>query len=127
MKITTTQTKTETVEMEINFPTFTKVVDSHSTKLYCIKSENDITRVEQYNSGGIINVSKFSIISDPFINGFEFISQDEFMQSYQDTIDRLYADLSVLKATLPKETKDVEEEKEEEQGFEYDPETETMN
>ena len=127
MKITTTQTKTETVEMEINFPTFTKVVDSHSTKLYCIKSEKDITRVEQYNSGGIINVSKFSIISDPFTTGFEFISQDEFMQSYQDTIDRLYVDLSVLKAMLPKDAEEVEEEKEEEQGFEYDPETETMN
>jgi hypothetical protein len=139
MKITTTQTKTETVEMEINFPTFTKVVDSHSTKLYCIKSENDITRVEQYNSGGIINVSKFSIISDPFINGFEFISQDEFIQSYQDTIDRLYADLSVLKATLPKPEKFMlqdfidemaeyeETRKQDDEGYEYNPETESMN
>ena len=127
MKITTTTQRTETVEIEINFPTFTKVVDGHSTKLYCIKSENDITRVEQYNSGGIINVSKFSIISDPFINGFEFITQDEFMQSYQDTIDRLYADLSVMKAMLPKETEEIIEEKEEEQGYEYNPETETMN
>jgi hypothetical protein len=127
MKIKTTTQRTETSEIEINFPTFTKVVDSHSTKFYCLKSENDITRVEQYNSGGIINVSKFSIISDPFTTGFEFISQDEFMQSYQDTIDRLYVDLSVLKAMLPKDAEEVEEEKEEEQGFEYDPETETMN
>jgi hypothetical protein len=138
MKITTTQTKTETVEMEINFPTFTKVVDSYSTRLYCIKSENDITRVEQYNSGGITNVSKFSSISDPFINGFEFISQDEFIQSYQDTIDRLYADLSVLKATLPKPEKFMlqdfidemdeyeENRKQDEEGYEYDPETESM-
>ena len=44
-----------------------------------------------------------------------------------DTIDRLYADLSVLKAMLPKDTEEVEEEKEEEQGYEYNPETETMN
>jgi hypothetical protein len=28
---------------------------------------------------------------------------------------------------LPKDTEEVEEEKEEEQGFEYDPETQTMN
>jgi hypothetical protein len=139
MKITTTTQRTETSEIEINFPTFTKVVDGHSTKLYCIKSENDITRVEQYFSGGITNVSKFSSISDPFINGFEFITQDEFMQSYQDTIDRLYADLSVLKAMLPKPEKFMlqdfidemdeyeENRKQDEQGFEYDPETETMN
>jgi hypothetical protein len=127
MKITTTTQRTETSEIEINFPTFTKVVDSHSTKLYCLKSENDITRVEQYFSGGIINVSKFSSISDPFTTGFEFISQDEFMQYYLDTIDKLYADLSVMKAMLPKDAEEVEEEKEEEQGYEYNPETETMN
>ena len=102
MKITTTQTRTETLEMEINFPTFTKVVNGYSTRLYCIKSEKDITRVEQYNSGGITNVSKFSNISDAFTEGFEYISQDEFMQYYQDTIDKLYADLSVMKAMLPK-------------------------
>jgi len=105
MKITTTQTKTETVEMEVNFPTFTKVVDGHSTKFYCLKAENDITRVEQYNSGKIINISKWSTTADAFIEGFEFVSQDEFMQYYQDTIDKLYEDLSVMKATLPKPEK----------------------
>jgi hypothetical protein len=127
MKITTTTQKTETTEIEINFPTFTKVVNGYSTRLYCIKSEKDITRVEQYNSGGITNVSKFSSISDAFEDGFEFISQDEFMQYYLDTIDKLYVDLSVLKAMLPKEIEEVEQEKEEEQGYEYNPETETMN
>jgi hypothetical protein len=109
MKITTTQTETKTTEIEINFPTFTKVVDAHSTQFYCLKAEDDITRVQQYNSGGIINVSKFSIISDPFKDGFEFITQDEFMQYYQNTIDRLYVELSVLKAMLPKDTEEVEE------------------
>jgi hypothetical protein len=127
MKITTTTQKTETTEMEINFPTFTKVVDAHSTQFYCVKAEDDITRVQQYNSGGITNFSKFSIISDPFKDGFEFITQDEFMQYYLETIDKLYVDLSVLKSMLPKDTEDVEEEKEEEQGYEYNPETETMN
>jgi hypothetical protein len=138
MKITTTKQRTETLEIEINFPTFTKVVDGYSTRLYCIKSEKDITRVEQYNSGGIINVSKFSSISDPFTTGFEFISQDEFMQYYLDTIDKLYADLSVLKTMLPKTEKFMlqdfidemaeheETRKQDEEGFEYDPETESM-
>jgi hypothetical protein len=138
MKITTTQTTTETVEMEINFPTFTKVVDVHSTKFYCLKAENDFTRVEQYNSCGIMNVSKYSSISDAFTEGFEFVSQDEFMQYYLDTIDKLYADLSVMKATLPKPEKFIlqdfidemaeyeENRKQDEEGFEYDPQTESM-
>jgi hypothetical protein len=127
MKITTTQTETKTTEMEINFPTFTKVVDGYSTRLYCIKSEEDITRVEQYNSGKIINISKLASTSDAFKEGFEFITKDEFMQYYLETIDKLYVDLSVLKAMLPKDAEEVEEEKEEEQGYEYNPETETMN
>jgi len=138
MKITTTQTKTETVEMEINFPTFTKVVDRHSTKFYCLKAENDFTRVEQYNSGKIINISKWATITDAFTEGFEYISQDEFMQYYLDTIDKLYADLSVMKAMLPKTEKFMLQDfinemdeyeqtrKQDEEGFEYDPETESM-
>jgi|688.fasta_scaffold1446366_2 hypothetical protein len=138
MKITTTQTQTEIKEIEINFPCFTKIVDGYSTRLYCIKSEKDITRVEQYNSGGITNVSKFSSISDPFTEGFEYVSQDEFMQYYLDTIDKLYADLSVMKAMLPKPEKFMlqdfidemaeheENRKQDEEGFEYDPETESM-
>jgi len=138
MKITTTQTKTETVEMEINFPTFTKVVDRHSTKFYCLKAENDFTRVEQYNSGKIINISKWATITDAFAEGFEFVSQDEFIKYYELTIDELYADLSVLKAMLPKTEKFMlqdfidemaeyeETRKQDEEGFEYDPETESM-
>jgi hypothetical protein len=138
MKITTTKQRTETVEMEIIFPTFTKVVDGYSTKFYCLKAENDFTRVEQYNSGGIMNVSKYSSISDAFTEGFEFVSQDEFMQYYLDTIDKLYADLSVLKAMLPKPEKFMlqdfidemdeyeENRKQDEEGYEYDPETQSM-
>jgi hypothetical protein len=138
MKITTTTQRTETLEIEINFPTFTKVVNGYSTRLYCIKSEKDITRVEQYSSGGITNVSKFSSISDAFTEGFEYVSQDEFMQYYLDTIDKLYADLSVMKAMLPKPEKFMLQDfinemdeyeqtrKQDEEGFEYDPETESM-
>lgn len=138
MKITTTQTKTEKVEMEINFPTFTKVVDGYSTKFYCLKAENYFTRVEQYNSGKIINISKWATITDAFTEGFEFVSQDEFMQYYLDTIDKLYADLSILKLTLPETEKFMlqdfidemdeyeETRKQDEEGYEYDPETQSM-
>jgi hypothetical protein len=138
MKIKTTTQRTETLEIEINFPTFTKVVDKNSAKFYCLKAENDITRVEQYNSGKITNISKWATITDAFKEGFEFISQDEFMQYYLDTIDKLYADLSVMKTMLPKPEKFMlqdfidemdeyeETRKQDEEGFEYDPETESM-
>lgn len=139
MKITTTKQTTETVEMEINFPTFTKVVDIHSTKFFSIKSEDDITRVEKYNSGRITTIiNKYYGIKDAFEDGFEYISQDEFIKYYESTIDKLYVDLSVLKAMLPKPEKFMlqdfidemdeyeENRKQDEEGFEYDPETESM-
>jgi hypothetical protein len=139
MKITTTKQTTETVEMEINFPTFTKVVDIHSTRLFSIKSEDDITRIEKYNSGRITNIiNKYYGIKDAFEDGFEYVSQDEFIKYYESTIDELYADLSVLKTTLPKPEKFMlqdfidemaeyeENRKQDEEGFEYDPETQSM-
>jgi len=139
MKITTTKQRTETVEMEINFPTFTKVVDIHSTKFYCIKSEDDITRVEKYNSGRITTIiNKYYGVKDAFEEGFEYVSQDEFIKYYELTIDELYANLSVMKAMLPKPEKFMlqdfidemaeyeETRKQDEEGFEYDPETQSM-
>jgi hypothetical protein len=138
MKITTTTQKTETLEIDFNFPTFTKVVDGYSTQFYCLKAENDVTKVELYNSGKITNISKWTNISNAFVDGFQFITQDEFMQYYLDAIDKLYVDLSVLKAMLPKPKKFMlqdfidemdeyeETRKQDEEGFEYDPETESM-
>jgi hypothetical protein len=139
MKITTTTQKTETLEIEINFPTFTKVVDKHSTKLFSIKSEDDITRVENYNSGRITTIiNKYYGLQDAFEDGFEYISQDEFIKYYESTIDELYANLSVMKAMLPKPEKFMlqdfinemdeyeETRKQDEEGYEYDPETESM-
>jgi hypothetical protein len=139
MKITTTTQKTETVEIEINFPTFTKVVDIHSTKLFSIKSESEITRIENYNSGRITTIiNKYYGVKDAFEEGFEYISQDEFIKYYESTIDELYANLSVMKAMLPKPEKFMLQDfinemdeyeqtrKQDEEGFEYDPETESM-
>ena len=139
MKIKTTTQKTETVEIEINFPTFTKVVDIHSTKFYSIKSESEITRIEKYNSGRITTIiNKYYGVQDALAEGFEYVTQDEFIKYYELTIDQLYADLSVMKAMLPKPEKFMLQDfinemdeyeqtrKQDEEGFEYDPETESM-
>ena len=91
-----------------------------------------------FNTLSNIFYSKFSIISDAFTEGFEYVSQDEFIKYYELTIDQLYADLSVMKAMLPKPEKFMlqdfinemaeyeENRKQDEEGFEYDPETESM-
>ena len=139
MKIQTTRQTTQTVEMEITFPTFTKVVDSSSTKFYYLKSEDDITRIEKYNSGRITTIiNKYYGVKDAFEEGFEYISQDEFIKYYQSTIDELYVNLTVLKMSFMKENKFMlqdfidemeeyeENRKQDEEGYEYDPETESM-
>jgi hypothetical protein len=124
MKIKTTQTRTETVEMEINFPTFTKVVSSLSTAYYCIKSEDEVLRLEQYNGTKIITVSNYSNTNEAFDDGFEFIDKATFFHNYDLILAQMCNDMEDLQASL---NEDETEEKEEEQGYEYNPETETMN
>ena len=97
MKITTTTTQTQTTEIEISFPYFTKVIDNYSTKFYCLKSEKDIVKVEQYSNGKITNVSQWASASDAFKDNFEVITKDEFMEYYESTIDQLYVHYSILK------------------------------
>jgi hypothetical protein len=124
MKITTTTQKTETVEIEINFPTFTKVVSSLSTAYYCIKSEDEVLRLEQYNGTKIITVSNYSNTNEAFDDGFEFIDKATFFHNYDLILAQMCNDMEDLQASL---NEDETEEKEEEQGYEYNPETETMN
>jgi hypothetical protein len=80
MKITTTHTTRETREIEISFPTFTRVVDKYSTQFYFIKNEKEVLKVEQYNSGKIVNFSQWAITSDAFAEGFVFITKKEFFE-----------------------------------------------
>ena len=124
MKITTTTQKTETTEMEINFPTFTKVVSSLSTAYYCIKSEDEVLRLEQYNGTKIVTVSNYSNTNEAFDDGFEFIDKGTFFENYNKIVAQMWEDMEQLEASLNEEET---EEKEEEQGYEYNPETETMN
>ena len=124
MKITTTTQKTETTEIEINFPSFTKVVSSLSTAYYCIKSEDEVLRLEQYNGTKIVTVSNYSNTNEAFDDGFEFIDKGTFFENYNKIVAQMWEDMEQLEASLNEEET---EEKEEEQGYEYNPETETMN
>jgi hypothetical protein len=124
MKITTTQTETKTTEMEINFPTFTKVVSSLSTAYYCIKSEDEVLRLEQYAGTKIITVSNYSNTNEAFDDGFEFIDKSTFFHNYDLILAKMCNDLEELEASL---VEDETEEKQEDEGYEYNPETETMN
>jgi len=123
MKITTTQ-KTETVEIEINFPSFTKVVSPLSTAYYCIKSENEVLRVEQFLSTQIATVSNYSNTFDAFKEGFEFIDKATFFDNYDEIVSKLYDNMKELQACFDEDETD---EKQEDEGYEYNPETETMN
>jgi len=121
MKITTTQT--ETKEIEINFPSFTKVKTPLSTAFYCIKSENEIFRVEQYDGTQIATISNYSNKFEAFKEGFEFIDKATFFENYDAIVSKLYDNMEELQASL---IEDETAEKQDEEGFEYDPETESM-
>ena len=124
MKITTTTTETVTKEIEITFPCYTKVQGEFSTAFYCIKSENEIFRIEHYNAGNITTVSSYSNKLMAFKEGFEFIDKAKFFYNYDLFLAKMSDDMEQLEASLNEEE---EEEKEEEQGYEYNPETQTMN
>lgn len=124
MKITTTQTQTKTKEIEINFPSFTKVVSPLSTAYYCIKSEDEVLRLEQYAGTKIITVSNYSNTNEAFDNGFEFIDKSTFFENYNKIVAQMWEDMEQLEASFVEEETN---EKQEDEGYEYNPETETMN
>jgi hypothetical protein len=124
MKITTTTQKTETVEIEINFPAFTKVVSSLSTAYYCIKSEDEVLRLEQYAGTKIITVSNYSNTNEAFDDGFEFIDKATFFHNYDLILAKMCDDMEELEASL---IEDETNEKQDDEGYEYNPETESMN
>jgi hypothetical protein len=124
MKITTTQTHTETKEIEITFPSFTKVKTPVSTAFYCIKSENEIFRVEQYDGTQIATISNYSNKFEAFKEGFEFIDKATFFENYNKIVAEMWEDMEQLEASL---IEGETAEKQEDEGYEYNPETETMN
>ena len=120
MKITTTHTQTK--EMHVSLPAFTKVKESYCTAYFFVQNENKVTRIDKYTSSGIKSFSQIAFVKDAFANGFEYISEEEFIDIYQTLINEVRLEFNQIKLDLEEVT-----EKEEEQGFEYNPETETMN
>lgn len=118
MKITTTTTK----EISIEFPAFTKYIDDTIEHYYCIESEKHITSFSKYKFTNSYFITKFSSQYEALREGFVFIDKKEYLDNYQDLVDTLYDDMERLKLDLEEVT-----EKEEEEGYEYNPETETMN
>jgi hypothetical protein len=112
------------VEIEINFPAFTKVVSPLSTAYYCIKSEYEVLRVEQYNGTKIVTVSNYSNFSEALNKGFEFIDKSTFFENYDLILAQMYDDMEKLKASFVEVEIDG---KQDDEGYEYNPETETMN
>jgi hypothetical protein len=115
MKITTKTTTTETKEIEINFPCFTKVV-GFSTAFYCIKSENEVFRVEQYDGTQISTFSNYSNISESFKEGFEFIEKSTFFKNYDEIVSKLYDNMEELQASLVEDDRtdfEIEQERKE--------------
>jgi hypothetical protein len=100
MKITTTHTRTETKEIEISFPSFTRVVDKYSTQFYFIGNEKEVLKVEEYVSGKIVNFSQWAITSDAFADGFVFITKKEFFEYYDKIVGKLYDDMEKLENEL---------------------------
>ena len=125
MKIKTTHTTTETKELEVSLPAFTKIKSTYSTGYYYVQSEDKTTRIEIY-SHGIKNFSQIDNYKNAFADNFEFISEEEFIKMYELLVNEVRIELNQIKLDLAQLQADATD-KEEEQGFEYNPETETMN
>lgn len=121
MKITTTKTETETKEIEINFPSFTKLKNPFSIAFYCIKSENEIIRVEQYDGIQIATISYYSNKFEAFNDGFEFIDKATFFENYDAIVSKLYDNMEELQASLVEDDRtDFEIEQDRKEAIEED-------
>ncbi len=121
MKIKTTQTQTQTKEIEITFPTFTKVAAIYSNAFYCIKNENQVIRIEQYEGTKIVTISHFSHTETAFTEGFEFIDKTTFFNIYDAILGGMCNDMEELQASLEvDERTDFEIEQERKEAIEED-------
>ena len=118
MKITTFTTKEITIEL----PAFTKVIDGTIEHYYCLESESHITSFSKYINTQSYSISKSNSRYSALREGFIFIDKKEFFDNYQDLVDTIYDDMERFKLDLEEVT-----DEEEEQGYEYNPETETIN
>ena len=115
MKITTKTTTTETKEIEVNFPCFTKV-EKFSTAFYYIESENVARRIETYLGAKIATISHCSSVNEAFESGFEFIDKNTFFKNYDEIVGKLYDDMQELKYSLVEDDRtdfEIEQERKE--------------
>jgi hypothetical protein len=119
MKIKTTTTKTETKELEVSLPAFTKVKEPYCTSYYFVQSENRITRFDKYNHSGIKSFSQIGNVRDAFASGFEYISEQEFIDMYQVMINEVRLELNQIKLDLVQLQLDAKAEQERAEYFEY--------
>ena len=120
MKVTVKTTTTETKEIEINFPCFTKV-EKFSTAFYYIESENVARRIETYLGAKIATISHCSSVNEAFENGFEFIDKATFFDNYDAIVSKLYDNMEELQASLVEDERtDFEIEQERKEAIEED-------
>ena len=119
MKITTKTTKTETTEVEVILPAFTKVKEVYCTSYFFVQSENKVTRIDRYSYSGIKSFSQIGNVRDAFASGFEYISEKEFIEEYQFLIDELRVEFNQIKLDLVQLQLDAKAEQERAEYFEY--------
>ena len=98
MKIT--RTTTETTEIEVNLPAFTKVKELYCTSYYFVQSENKVTRIDRYSYSGIKSFSQIGNVKNAFATGFEYISEEEFIEAYQTLVNEVKVELNQIKLDL---------------------------
>ena len=118
MKIKTPHTTTETKEVEVSLPAFTKVKSTYSTGYYYVHSEDKTTRIEIY-SHGIKNFSQIDNYRNAFADGFEFISEEEFIKMYQLLVNEVRIEFNQIKLDLAQLQLDAKAEQERAEYFEY--------
>jgi len=119
MKIKTTTTETVTKELEVSLPAFTKVKEPYCTSYYFVQNENKVTRFDKYTHSEIKSFSKVGFVRDAFANGFEYISEEEFIDIYQTLINEVRIELNQIKLDLVQLQLDAKAEQERAEYFEY--------
>ena len=117
MKIKTTQTTTQTTEVEISLPAFTKVKNTYSTGYYYVHSEDKTTRIEIY-SHGIKTFSHIDNYRNAFADGFEYITEQEFIEAYQTLVNEVILEFNQIKLDLIQLQLDAKAEQERAEYFE---------
>ena len=118
MKIKTTQTTTQTTEVEISLPAFTKVKNTYSMSYYYVHSEDKTTRADFY-SHGIKTFSQIDNYKNAFSDGFEYITEQEFIEAYQTLVNEVILEFNQIKLDLVQLQLDAKAEQDRAEYFEY--------